>query len=124
MFRVSSADRIWVNLGANIDKTICTRWVGETYLEAAAPTADSAIERTAFINTWKDYLPESWRNEASVSKLTVRFWPCLYPCLPALSTCSISFAQPHLRLAILYSLADLLSRMALTSTPTQQQYAS
>ncbi|KAL1999606.1 hypothetical protein VTN02DRAFT_4278 [Thermoascus thermophilus] len=56
----------WVN----IDRTICTRWVGETYLEATAPTTDSAVARATFINTWKDYLPEPWRNEASVSQLT------------------------------------------------------
>ena len=60
-----------VNLGASLDKANCTRWVGETYLEAMAPTPGSAIGRSEFLNAWKDHLPEPWRNEVSLSKLTV-----------------------------------------------------
>ncbi|KAJ9271685.1 hypothetical protein DTO212C5_2110 [Paecilomyces variotii] len=55
---------------ANVDKDVCTRWVGETYLEALAPTASAAAVRTDFLNAWKDHLPESWRSEASLSALT------------------------------------------------------
>ena len=36
-----------------------------------APTAGSAVGRREFLNSWKDYLPESWRNEATLSNLTV-----------------------------------------------------
>ncbi|KAI9930355.1 hypothetical protein ASPWEDRAFT_170981 [Aspergillus wentii DTO 134E9] len=54
---------------ASIDKTSCTRWVGETYLEAMAPTTKSAIGRSEFLNAWKDHLPESWRDEVALSKL-------------------------------------------------------
>lgn len=61
--------------GANLDKASCTRWVGETYLEAMAPTPGSAIGRSEFLNAWKDYLPEPWRNEAVLSKLTVSGYP-------------------------------------------------
>ncbi|GFF70367.1 hypothetical protein IFM61392_09627 [Aspergillus lentulus] len=55
---------------ASIDKARCTRWVGETYLEAMAPAQGSAIGRSEFLNAWKDHLPDSWRNEVALSKLT------------------------------------------------------
>lgn len=57
--------------GASIDKARCTRWVGETYLEAMAPAQDSAIGRSEFLDAWKDHLPDSWRDEVALSKLTV-----------------------------------------------------
>lgn len=50
------------------------RWVGETYLEAAAPTAAAAVGRSEFLNAWKDHLPEGWREEATFSKLTVGYF--------------------------------------------------
>ncbi|OJJ66874.1 hypothetical protein ASPBRDRAFT_59310 [Aspergillus brasiliensis CBS 101740] len=55
---------------ASIDKERCVRWVGETYLEAVAPTAGAAAGRSEFLNAWKDHLPEGWREEATFSKLT------------------------------------------------------
>ncbi|OXV05254.1 hypothetical protein Egran_06978 [Elaphomyces granulatus] len=55
---------------ANIDKTTCIRWVGETYLEAKAPAMTSAIEQSQFMKEWMDLLPESWRDDASVTHLT------------------------------------------------------
>ncbi|OGM41537.1 sister chromatid cohesion protein Dcc1 [Aspergillus bombycis] len=55
---------------ASIDKARCTQWVGETYLEAMAPTTASGIGRSEFLNAWKDLLPESWRNDVAFSKLT------------------------------------------------------
>ncbi|KAF7134119.1 hypothetical protein CNMCM5793_005748 [Aspergillus hiratsukae] len=55
---------------ASIDKARCTRWVGETYLEAMAPVLGSAIGRSEFLNAWKDHLPDSWRDEVALSKLT------------------------------------------------------
>lgn len=64
-------------LGASLDKISCTRWVGETCLEAMAPTTVSAIGRSEFLSAWKDHLPESWRSDAALSKLTV--------CLPSIS---------------------------------------
>jgi sister chromatid cohesion protein DCC1 len=57
--------------GASIDKARCTRWVGETYLEAMAPAQGAAIGRSEFLNAWKDHLPDSWRGEVALSKLTV-----------------------------------------------------
>ncbi|KAJ5690528.1 hypothetical protein N7462_004920 [Penicillium macrosclerotiorum] len=54
---------------ASFDKTECIRWVGETYLAATAPTTSSSIGRSEFLRAWKDYLPESWREEAAMSKL-------------------------------------------------------
>ncbi|KAJ5900811.1 uncharacterized protein N7473_004881 [Penicillium subrubescens] len=54
---------------ASFDKTECTKWVGETYLAATAPTTSSAIGRSDFLRAWKDCLPESWREEATLSKL-------------------------------------------------------
>ncbi|KAJ5893749.1 hypothetical protein N7495_005440 [Penicillium taxi] len=54
---------------ASFDKVECVRWVGETYLAATAPSASSAIGRSEFLRAWKDCLPESWRNEATLSKL-------------------------------------------------------
>lgn len=47
------------------------RWVGETYLEAVAPTAGAAAGCSEFLNAWKDHLPEGWREEATFSQLTV-----------------------------------------------------
>jgi Sister chromatid cohesion protein Dcc1 len=61
-----------VHIGVNVDKTTCIRWVGETYLEANAPSMTSAIGLRQFKNEWKDLLPESWRNDVSVTQLTVR----------------------------------------------------
>ncbi|KAE8422110.1 sister chromatid cohesion protein Dcc1 [Aspergillus pseudocaelatus] len=55
---------------ASIDRARCTQWVGETYLEAMAPTTASGIGRSEFLNAWKDLLPESWRNDVAFSKLT------------------------------------------------------
>ncbi|KAJ5782600.1 hypothetical protein N7457_004374 [Penicillium paradoxum] len=55
---------------ASFDKIECTQWVGETYLAATAPTTSSAIGRSEFLRAWKDCLPESWRGEALLSKLT------------------------------------------------------
>ena len=58
------------SLGASFDKTECTRWVGETCLAATAPTASSAVGRSEFLQLWKDCLPESWRDDATLSKLS------------------------------------------------------
>lgn len=55
-----------------MDKDVCIKWIGETYLEATAPTEKHAIGRSEFLNAWKDLLPETWRNAASLSKLSVR----------------------------------------------------
>ncbi|KAL1969683.1 hypothetical protein VTN77DRAFT_8236 [Rasamsonia byssochlamydoides] len=54
---------------SNLDKVVSIRWIGETYLEVSAPTASSAIGRTEFINGWKDLLPESWRDQATLDML-------------------------------------------------------
>ena len=66
---------VFVNIGASIDRACCTQWVGETYLEAMAPTTASSIGRSEFLNAWKDLLPESWRDDVAFSKLTVRRTP-------------------------------------------------
>lgn len=41
------------------------------YLEAKATGASSAIGESEFINSWKDQLPESWREDVSKSILPV-----------------------------------------------------
>lgn len=43
--------------------------MGETYLASVAPTVSSAVGRSEFLRAWKDCLPESWRDEATLSKL-------------------------------------------------------
>ncbi|PYH43978.1 putative sister chromatid cohesion protein Dcc1 [Aspergillus saccharolyticus JOP 1030-1] len=55
---------------ASLDKDACVRWVGETYLEAFAPMASAAIGRSEFLNAWKDHLPEAWREEVALARLT------------------------------------------------------
>ncbi|KAH8429585.1 putative sister chromatid cohesion protein Dcc1 [Aspergillus melleus] len=55
---------------ASIDKTTCARWVGETCLEAMAPTSAAAIGRDDFLKAWRNHLPESWQDEVKLSKLT------------------------------------------------------
>ncbi|KKK21261.1 hypothetical protein ARAM_001260 [Aspergillus rambellii] len=59
---------------ASIDKSICVQWVGETCLEAEAPTAGSAVDQTAYLNAWKDHLPETWRGDVSLSKLPENYY--------------------------------------------------
>lgn len=59
-------------LGANFDMDVTVRWVAETYLEAIAPTPETAISRTGFLNSWKDHLPEAWRDQASWANFKVR----------------------------------------------------
>ncbi|KAL2837179.1 hypothetical protein BJY01DRAFT_47248 [Aspergillus pseudoustus] len=54
---------------ASIDKDGCVRWVGETYLEATAPGASSAISEGELLDAWRDQLPESWRDNVSLSIL-------------------------------------------------------
>ncbi|KAF7589763.1 hypothetical protein BBP40_003871 [Aspergillus hancockii] len=61
----------WIEIWASIDRARCTQWVGETYLEAMAPTSAFATGRSVFLNAWKDLLPESWRADVACSKLTV-----------------------------------------------------
>ncbi|PLB40641.1 putative sister chromatid cohesion protein Dcc1 [Aspergillus candidus] len=55
---------------ASIDKKKCLQWVGETYLEAVAPSTKTAVGRVEFLATWKNHLPESWRDDVSLSQLT------------------------------------------------------
>ncbi|CAG8926968.1 unnamed protein product [Penicillium salamii] len=55
---------------ASFDKTECTRWVGETWLAANAHSVSSAVGKSEFIRAWKDCLPESWREDVALSKLT------------------------------------------------------
>ncbi|OJJ97096.1 hypothetical protein ASPACDRAFT_33124 [Aspergillus aculeatus ATCC 16872] len=55
---------------ASLDKDACVRWVGETYLEAMAPMASAAVGRSEFLSAWKDHLPEAWREEVALAKLT------------------------------------------------------
>lgn len=59
-------------IGSNMDKDVCIKWIGETYLEATAPTEKHAIGRSEFLNAWRDLLPETWRNAAALSNLPVR----------------------------------------------------
>ncbi|KAL3706509.1 hypothetical protein TMatcc_007521 [Talaromyces marneffei ATCC 18224] len=54
---------------SNLDKDVCIKWIGETYLEATAPTEKRAIGQSEFLNAWKDLLPETWRTEALLSNL-------------------------------------------------------
>jgi sister chromatid cohesion protein DCC1 len=35
-----------------------------------APAQGAAIGRSEFLNAWKDHLPDSWRGEVALSKLT------------------------------------------------------
>ncbi|PYH86016.1 hypothetical protein BO82DRAFT_273812 [Aspergillus uvarum CBS 121591] len=58
----------------NLDREVCVRWVGETYLEAMAPMASAAVGRSDFLNAWKDRLPEAWREEVALAKLTVSWY--------------------------------------------------
>ncbi|TKA69787.1 hypothetical protein B0A49_06473 [Cryomyces minteri] len=49
-----------------IDRQMCVRWVGATLLEKEL-LEDGAkpIDATDFLASWKDALPEAWRNDAS-----------------------------------------------------------
>lgn len=59
--------------GANFDKDTTVRWAAETYLEATAPTPETAMSRTEFLNKWKDNLPEIWRDQPSWANFKVCF---------------------------------------------------
>ncbi|KAL4878900.1 sister chromatid cohesion protein Dcc1 [Aspergillus karnatakaensis] len=54
---------------ASIDKEACVRWVGEVYLQVTAPGPATATGESEFLSAWKDLLPESWREDVSVSTL-------------------------------------------------------
>lgn len=66
--------------GASIDKTKCLQWVGETYLEAVAPSTKTAVGRAEFLAAWKNHLPESWRGDVALSKLTVSLLQTRHVC--------------------------------------------
>ncbi|KAL4893507.1 sister chromatid cohesion protein Dcc1 [Aspergillus ambiguus] len=53
----------------SIDQSRCIKWIGETYLEAMAPSANEAVGRGEYLNVWRDHLPEAWRSEVAWSKL-------------------------------------------------------
>lgn len=63
--------RLMIVAGASIDKDGCIRWVGETYLEAMAPSSAASLGRSEYLNAWKDHLPESWTGDVALSKLPV-----------------------------------------------------
>lgn len=69
IYFVIGPSRLINDLGASLDKLECIKWVGETHLAANAPMPSSAIGRSEFLSAWKDCLPESWRDEAVLSKL-------------------------------------------------------
>ncbi|KAI9792234.1 MAG: hypothetical protein M1833_001233 [Piccolia ochrophora] len=51
----------------SFDRGICVPWVGSLILEAGYSDHDMPIE--AFLDAWKDHLPEAWRNEVSLSRI-------------------------------------------------------
>ncbi|KAK5009105.1 sister chromatid cohesion protein-like protein Dcc1 [Cryomyces antarcticus] len=49
-----------------IDRQMCVRWVGATFLEKELfEDRAKPIDATEFLASWKDALPEAWRNDAS-----------------------------------------------------------
>ena len=67
--RCSYGRLLMLIIGVSLEKDACSAWVGETYLAATAATATTAIGRSELLQAWKDCLPESWRSEATLSKL-------------------------------------------------------
>ncbi|KAL4807683.1 hypothetical protein BDV18DRAFT_158889 [Aspergillus unguis] len=53
----------------SIDRDTCLKWVGEVCLEAKAIGAASAVGEGEYLNSWKDQLPEAWREYVSISIL-------------------------------------------------------
>lgn len=74
---------------------IVVRFVGETYLEATAPTERSLIGRTEFLAAWKDLLPEGWRDQVSLDKIQVGFLSCLVCWHLLTSTGLVQLARSH-----------------------------
>lgn len=118
----------YTNLGASLDKASCTRWVGETYLEAMAPAPGSAIGRSEFFNAWRDHLPESWRNEVSLSKLNVsglvyRFLLPIFPqpMLLAQLSCAM-LTEPRRRCTSILTLLQYVSWMILNGRKRRRTF--
>lgn len=56
----------------SLDRQITVQWVGVTIVQARQEAnAKSSRQKDAFINEWKDALPEEWREDAKLDVLAV-----------------------------------------------------
>ncbi|KAK2812975.1 hypothetical protein FQN50_000996 [Emmonsiellopsis sp. PD_5] len=81
---------------ASIDKQVAVSWIGETYLEATAPDPTLAISRDQFLDSWKDLLPEAWRDEATWDNLKVceLLYVACHMVLMAVDTVNVDWLLP------------------------------
>lgn len=67
---VKKGSKISFPAGARIDRDKCVPWVGSILLESETQRTEG-IPKAAFIQTWKDQLPEAWRDQAQLELLEV-----------------------------------------------------
>lgn len=59
----------------SLNRDITVQWVGVTILQAhrESTAKSSRLKKTAFVDEWKDALPEKWREDAELDVLTVSY---------------------------------------------------
>lgn len=65
--RLSTSDADLSNGYARLDAERCIIWVGKTLLQSIG----HEVQRSEFVNTWREQLPETWRRRASLNLLKV-----------------------------------------------------
>lgn len=65
--------------GSTLDRATTVQWVGLLILQAQSELHPSSprLKKDVFLETWKDKLPEEWREEAKIDALPVRFFMSL-----------------------------------------------
>lgn len=60
--------------GSTLDRSVTVRWLGLLILQAhrESQPASPRIPKDVFVDTWKDSLPEEWREDAKIDALPVR----------------------------------------------------
>lgn len=59
-----------LSAGASIDRDRCVSWVGAILLESETQRTEGTT-KSAFVQTWRDQLPEVWRDQAQLGLLEV-----------------------------------------------------
>ncbi|KAI4127103.1 MAG: hypothetical protein LQ347_004739 [Umbilicaria vellea] len=70
--RLSSSEDFISHDWAKIDRNKCVPWVGAILLESETQRTDGT-PKSAFIQTWKDQLPEAWRDQAQLGLLEGKY---------------------------------------------------
>lgn len=61
-------------VGAAVDRAKCVPWVGRNLLAALDSHYRSPRPTAEFLDVWRDALPESWRGDAQLEAIKVRYF--------------------------------------------------